>query len=89
MYAEEDDEEDDLFGEDDLGFDDIDEEDDEDVDDLDEDVDDDDSTTGRRLSVALSTARAPWPCGYCSPERASRTSVTASGKTSAITARIC
>jgi hypothetical protein len=41
MYAEEDDEEDDLFGEDDLGFDDIDEDDDEDVDDLDADLDDD------------------------------------------------
>jgi hypothetical protein len=33
MYAEEDDEEDDLFGEDDLGFDDIDEDDDEDLED--------------------------------------------------------
>ena len=35
LYAEEDDDEDDLYGEDDLGFDDIDEEDDDDVDDLD------------------------------------------------------
>jgi hypothetical protein len=42
MSADEEDEEDDLFGEDDLGFDDIDEEDDEDAEDLDEDLDDDD-----------------------------------------------
>ena len=42
LYAEEDDDEDDLYGEDDLGFDDIDEEDDDDVDDLDELDDDDD-----------------------------------------------
>jgi len=39
MHAEQDDEEDDLYGEDDLGFDDIDEEDDED---LDDDLDGDD-----------------------------------------------
>ena len=42
MHAEQDDEEDDLYGEDDLGFDDIDEEDDEDADDLDEDAEADD-----------------------------------------------
>ena len=42
LYAEEDDDEDDLYGEDDLGFDDIDEEDDDDLDDLDELDDDDD-----------------------------------------------
>jgi hypothetical protein len=42
LYAEQDDEEDDLFGEDDLGFDDIDEEDDEDLDEADEDLDEED-----------------------------------------------
>ena len=42
LYAEEDEDEDDLYGEDDLGFDDIDEEDDDDLDDLDELDDDDD-----------------------------------------------
>jgi hypothetical protein len=42
MYAEEEDEDDDLYGEDDLGFDDIDEEDDDDADELDEDVEEDD-----------------------------------------------
>jgi len=42
MYAEDEDEDDDLYGEDDLGFDDIDEEDEDDIDDLDEDVEEDD-----------------------------------------------
>jgi hypothetical protein len=42
LRAEEEDEEDDLYGEDDLGFDDIDEEDDEDIDEIDEDLDDED-----------------------------------------------
>jgi hypothetical protein len=42
MYAEDEDDDDDLYGEDDLGFDDIDEEDEDDIDDLDEDVDADD-----------------------------------------------
>jgi hypothetical protein len=42
LHAEEEDDEDDLYGEDDLGFDDIDEDDDDDLDDLDADLDDDD-----------------------------------------------
>jgi hypothetical protein len=42
MYAEDQDDDDDLYGEDDLGFDDIDEEDEDEIDDLDEDAEEDD-----------------------------------------------
>lgn len=42
LYAEEEGEEDDLYGEDDLGFDDIDEDDEDEIDEIDEDIDEDD-----------------------------------------------
>jgi hypothetical protein len=42
LYAEEDEDEDDLYGEDNLGFDDIDEVDEDDLDDLDDDLDEGD-----------------------------------------------
>jgi hypothetical protein len=42
LRAEEEDDEDDLYGEDDLGFDDIDEDDEDEVDELDADLDEDD-----------------------------------------------